>query len=138
MIVKVFVIVAVLAGLGLNSLNAASALGIDTKEWTDPSKEMVAQVEALEAATAAMAKGEKPQVALQATIDKIRELADKSNDKDALFSMGFLIQQSNQQNALAEATAYYQKAAELGQLQAMNNYGFILAGSGQDLSLIHI
>ncbi len=134
MIVKVFVIVAVLAGLGLNSLNAASALGIDTKEWTDPSKEMVAQVEALEAATAAMAKGEKPQVALQATIDKIRELADKSNDKDALFSMGFLIQQSNQQNALAEATAYYQKAAELGQLQAMNNYGFILAGSGQDVA----
>ena len=59
---------------------------------------------------AAMAKGEKPAVELQDAIDKIRELADKGEDKDALFAMGFLIQQSNQQNALPEAMTFYEKA----------------------------
>ncbi len=111
----------------------ASALGLDTAEWTDPSPEVVAQVEAMEAAMAAAAKGESPEVTLQQAIDKIRELADKGNDKDAIFAIGFLTQQSQQQNALAEAMTYYKRAADLGQLQAMNNYGFILAGSTQEV-----
>lgn len=113
---------------------AAAALGLDTKEWIQPSDEVVAQVQAMEEAIAAMAKGEAPKVPLQESVDKIRELADKGNDKDAQFSMGVLIQQSNAQNALAEALAYYKKAADQGHLQAMNNYGFIVAGSGQDVA----
>lgn len=113
---------------------AAAALGLDTKEWTKPSDEVVAQVQAMEEAISAMAKGEAPKVPLQESVDKIRELADKGNDKDAQFSMGVLIQQSNAQNALAEALAYYKKAADQGHLQAMNNYGFIIAGSGQDVA----
>ncbi len=111
----------------------ASALGLDTAEWTDPSPEVVAQVEAMEAAIAAAAKGESPEVTLQQAIDRIRELADKGNDKDAIFAIGFLAQQSQQQNALAEAMGYYRRAADLGQLQAMNNYGFLLAGSTQEV-----
>jgi TPR repeat protein len=114
-------------------ITAAAALGLDTKEWTSPSAEVVAQVQAMETALAAMAKGETPEVTVQQAIDKVRELADKGNDKDAQFSMGLLLQQSNQQESLPEALAYYEKAANQGQLQAMNNYGFILAGSTQDL-----
>jgi TPR repeat protein len=133
MILKTFFLVVTMSALGLQSAFAASALGLSTDEWTNPSAEMVAQVEAMEAAMAAMAKGEKPAVELQDAIDKIRELADKGEDKDALFAMGFLIQQSNQQNALPEAMTFYEKASKLGQLQAMNNYGFILAGSAQEL-----
>lgn len=109
----------------------ATALGLDTAEWVSPSKEAVAQVEAMEAAMAAMAKGEMPAVTLQQAIDRMRGLAEEKNDKDALFSIGFLAQQSQQPNALDEAMKYYRRAADLGQLQAMNNYGFILAGSGQ-------
>jgi TPR repeat protein len=90
----------------------------------------------MEAAMAAMAKGETPKVTLQQAIDKIRELADKDNDKDALFSMGFLSQQSQGQNALAEAMTFYKRAADLGQLQAMNNYGFILASSSQEVEKV--
>lgn len=134
MIVRTFFLVAAVFALTLNSLVAASALGLNTEEWSDPSKEMVALVGAMESATAAMAKGEKPEVDLQGLIDRIRGLADKGNDKDALFAMGFLIQQSNQPNAIAEASSYYRKAAELGQLQAMNNYGFLLVGSGADVA----
>lgn len=133
MILKTFFLAVTMSALGLQTAVAASALGLDTDEWTNPSAEMVAQVEAMEAAMAAMAKGETPAVDLQSSIDKIRELADKGEDKDALFAMGFLIQQSNQQNALAEAVGFYEKASKLGQLQAMNNYGFILAGSAQEL-----
>ena len=133
MILKTFFLAVTMSALGLHAAVAASALGLSTEEWTNPSAEMVAQVEAMEAAMAALAKGEKPAVDLQSAIDKIRELADKGEDKDALFAMGFLIQQSNQQNALPEAMAYYEKASKLGQLQAMNNYGFILAGSAQEL-----
>lgn len=114
----------------------AAALGIDTKEWTNPSAEVVAQVEAMETAMASMAKGETPAVTLQQAIDKIRQLADTGNDKDALFAMGFLSQQSQGQNALAEAMGYYKRAADLGQLQAMNNYGFILASSGQEVEKV--
>lgn len=117
----------------LQAATAASALGLSTEEWTDPSAEMVARVETMEATMAAMAKGEKPAVELQDSINAIRVLADKGEDKDALFAMGFLLQQSNQPNALPEAMAYYEKALKLGQLQAMNNYGFLLAGSNQDL-----
>jgi len=133
MILKTFFVAVTMSALALNAAVAASALGLNTEEWSDPSKAMVAQVAAMETAMAAMAKGEKPAVELQASIDQIRALAEKGEDKDALFAMGFLIQQSNQQNALAEATGYYEKASKLGQLQAMNNYGFILAGSSQEL-----
>lgn len=134
MIVKSFLLAACFSALTLVQAQAASALGIDTTEWTNPSAEAVAQIEAMETAMAAMAKGETPGVTLQQAIDKIRELAEQGNDKDALFSMGFLMQQSQQQNALAEAMAYYKRAADLGQLQAMNNYGFILAGSSQEIA----
>lgn len=133
MIVRTLFLAAVLSALGLQAVSAASALGLSTEEWVDPSPEMIAQVEAMEAAMTAMAKGEKPAVDLQTSIDTIRALADKGTDKDALFAMGFLIQQSNQPNALPEAMAYYDKASKLGQLQAMNNYGFILASSNQNL-----
>ena len=114
-------------------ITAAAALGLDTKEWTSPSAEVVAQVQAMETALAAMAKGETPEVTVQQAIEKVRNLADKENDRDAQFAMGLLLQQSNQENSLPEALAYYQKSSEQGQLQAMNNYGFILAGSNQDL-----
>lgn len=134
MIAKPFLIAACFSALTLVHAQAASALGIDTKEWSNPNPEVVAQVEAMETAMAAMAKGETPAVTLQQAIDKIRDLADKGNDKDALFAMGFLMQQSQQQNALAEAMTYYKRAADLGQLQAMNNYGFILAGSSQEVA----
>jgi len=133
MIQKTLFLAVTLSALSLHNAVAASALGLSTDEWTKPSAEMVAHIEAMEAAMAAMAKGEKPAVDLQGAIDKIRELADKGEDKDALFAMGFLIQQSNQQNALPEAMVYYEKASKLGQLQAMNNYGFILAGSSQEM-----
>lgn len=137
MILKIPLLFAVLAAIVFASAKpafGAAALGLDTAEWSKPSAEVVAQVEAMETAMAAMAKGETPEVTLQQAIDKIRELADKGNDKDALFSMGFLMQQSQQQNALAEAMTYYKRAADLGQLQAMNNYGFILAGNSQDVA----
>ncbi|MBL9156004.1 MAG: sel1 repeat family protein [Verrucomicrobiales bacterium] len=133
MIVKTTLVAAALSAITLVQAMGASALGLNTEEWKKPSAEMVAQVEAMEKAMAAMAKGETPEVTLQQAIDKIRELADKGNDKDALFAMGFLMQQSQQQNALAEAMTYYKRAADAGQLQAMNNYGFILAGSSQEV-----
>jgi TPR repeat protein len=132
MIPKISLLLVLFAVLGASRGDAATALGLDTAEWTKPSAEMVAHVEALEAAIAASSKGEAPVVPLQQSIDKIRELAEAGKDKDALFSMGVLIQQSNQPNAAAEANAYYKKAADLGQLQGMNNYGFILAASNQD------
>lgn len=133
MIVKTTLVAAALSAITLVQAMGASALGLNTEEWKNPSAEMVAQVEAMEKAMAAMAKGETPEVTLQQAIDKVRELADTGNDKDALFAMGFLMQQSQQQNALTEAMAYYKRAADAGQLQAMNNYGFILAGSSQEV-----
>ena len=136
MIVKTTLVAAALSALTLVQAIGASALGLNTEEWEKPSPEMVAQVEAMEAAMAAMAKGETPKVTLQQAIDKVRELADKDNDKDALFSMGFLSQQSQGQNALAEAMTFYKRAADLGQLQAMNNYGFILASSSQEVEKV--
>lgn len=132
MIPKILLLLTLLIALGSARADAAVALGLDTAEWSKPSAEMVAHVEALEAAIAASAKGETPAVPLQQSIDQIRALAEGGKDKDALFAMGVLIQQSNQPNAAAEASAYYKKAADLGQLQGMNNYGFILAASTQD------
>lgn len=133
MILKTTLLAATATVLSFAQAMGAAALGLNTEEWKNPSPEMVAQVEAMEKAMAAMAKGEKPEVTLQQAIDKVRELADKGNDKDALFAMGFLMQQSQQQNALTEAMTFYKRAADLGQLQAMNNYGFILAGSSQEV-----
>lgn len=135
MIPKILLLITLLVALGTVRSEAAVALGLDTDEWSKPSAEMVAHVEALEAAIAASAKGEAPAVPLQQSIDKIRALAEAGTDKDALFAMGVLIQQSNQPNAAAEASAYYKKAADLGQLQGMNNYGFILAASNQDAAI---
>jgi TPR repeat protein len=133
MIVKTTLVAAALSAITLVQAMGAAALGLNTEEWKNPSAEMVAQVEAMEKAMAAMAKGETPEVTLQQAIDKVRDLADKGNDKDAIYAMGFLMQQSQQQNALAEAMTYYKRAADAGQLQAMNNYGFILAGSSQEV-----
>ena len=113
-----------------------AALGLDTAEWSKPSADMTNQVQALADATAAAAKGEQPKVPLQETINKIKDLADKSNDKDAQFAMGLFLQQSNQQGALDQAVTYYKKAADNGQLQAMNNYGFIIAASTQDVAKV--
>lgn len=133
MILKTIFLIVAVSILAVAPSRAASALGLDTAEWTNPSAEVVAQVEAMEAAIAAAARGESPQATLQQAIDKIRELADKGNDKDAIFAIGFLTQQSQQPNALAQAMSYYKRAADLGQLQAMNNYGFLLAGSTQEV-----
>lgn len=132
MILRTICLAVALSAFVTSVSQGAAALGIDTKEWVNPNPEVVAQVEAMETAMAAMAKGEVPAVTLQQAIDKIRDLADNGNDKDALFSMGFLSQQSQGQNALSEAMKYYKRAADLGQLQAMNNYGFLLANSSQD------
>ncbi len=136
MIVKTTLVAAALSALTLIQAMGASALGLNTAEWNKPSAEMVAQVEAMETAMAAMAKGETPKVTIQQAIDKVRELADKGNDKDAQFAMGFLMQQSQGQDALSQALTYYKRAADQGQLQAMNNYGFILAGSSQEVEKV--
>lgn len=111
-----------------------SALGLNTDEWTSPSSAMVSQVQSLSDALASAAKGEQPKVTVQDTINKIKELADYQNDKDAQFAMGFFLQQSNQPGGLDQALAYYKKAAASGQLSAMNNYGFILAAAAQDVA----
>lgn len=111
-----------------------SALGLNTDEWTSPTPAMVAQVQSLADALSAAAKGEQPKVTVQDTINKIKELADYGNDKDAQFAMGFFLQQSNQPGGVDQALAYYKKAAANGQLNAMNNYGFILAAAAQDVA----
>jgi TPR repeat protein len=46
--------------------------------------------------------------------------------------MGLIMQRSNQQGALADVLDYYDRAAKGGQLQAMNNHGFLLAGTSTD------
>ena len=71
MIVKSSLVIAALSALSLAQALGASALGLNTAEWKEPSAEMVAQVEAMETAMAAMAKGETPAVTLQQAIDKI-------------------------------------------------------------------
>lgn len=119
--------------LALKLAAMAAALGLDTSEWNSPSPEITAQVQALENLQKAAAQGTAAQEGstLQDVVNKIKELADKG-DKDAQFSMGLFLQQSNQQGALQQALDYYDKAAKQGQLQAMNNYGFIVAASTQD------
>ncbi len=109
-----------------------SALGLNTDEWVKPSSAMVAQVQAISDAMAAAARGEQPKTSLQESINAIKDLADKGNDKDAQFAMGLILQQSNQSGALEQALDYYKKAADSGQLHAMNNWGFISAASSQD------
>lgn len=115
-----------------------AALGLDTAEWKSPSAAMVQNVQALADAQAAAAKGEQPPAgkSLQDTINNIKTLAD-AGDKDAQFAMGLFFQQSTQQNqnALPQAQEYYKKAADQGQLQAMNNYGFLIAASTQDAAV---
>jgi len=105
---------------------------LNTDEWTNPSPAIVAQVQAISDAMAAAAKGEQPKTPLQETITKIKDLADSGKDKDAQFAMGLFLQQSNQQGAIDQAVEYYKKAADSGQLHAMNNWGFIVAASSQD------
>jgi len=109
-----------------------SALGLNTDEWDKPSPAIVAQVQAISDAMAAAAKGEQPKTTLQDAINAIKDLADKNNDKDAQFSMGLFLQQSNQPGSVEQALEYYKKAAASGQLHAMNNWGFITAASTQD------
>ena len=119
--------------LSLKMAAMAAALGLDTTEWSSPSPAMTEQVTALETLQAKAAKGEAQEgPGLQEIINKIKDLADKNNDKDAQFAMGLFLQQSNGQGAMEQAVGYYKKAADNGQLQAMNNYGFLLAGNTQE------
>ena len=112
--------------LSLKMAAMVAALGLDTAEWKNPSSEMTAEVQALADLQKKAASGETPTESLQEEINKIKGLADKG-DKDAQFAMGLFLQQSNAQGSLPQALEYYKKAADNGQLQAMNNYGFIVA-----------
>jgi len=118
--------------LSLHLTAMVSALGLNTDEWTKPSPAIVTEVQALSDAIASASKGESPKVPVEGTINKIKDLADKSNDKDAQFAMGLFLQQSKQAGAMEQAVEYYKKAAASGQLHAMNNWGFIIAASSQD------
>ncbi|TLD69841.1 sel1 repeat family protein [Phragmitibacter flavus] len=112
----------------------AAALGLNTSEWKNPSPDMVAQVEKLEKALADIAdtqKAEAVQTELNAAYTAIRELAEKG-DKDAQYAMGLLSRQSNQEGAVEQSVRYFELAAKQGQLQAMNNYGTLLATSSRD------
>jgi len=117
--------------LSLKLAAMVAALGLDTAEWTKPSAEMENEVKALAELQKNAASGQTPTESLQEEINKIKALADKG-DKDAQFAMGLFLQQSNAQGSLPQALEYYKKAADNGQLQAMNNYGFIVAASTQD------
>jgi TPR repeat protein len=112
--------------LSLKMAAMVAALGLDTAEWKSPSSDMVNEVQALADLQKKAANGETPTESLQEEINKIKGLADKG-DKDAQFAMGLFLQQSNAQGSLPQALEYYKKAADNGQLQAMNNYGFIVA-----------
>jgi TPR repeat protein len=112
----------------------AAALGLNTSDWKNPSPDMVAQVEKLEKALADIAdtqKAEAVQAELNAAYGAIRALAEKG-DKDAQYSMGILTRQSNQEGAAEQSLKFFELAAKQGQLQAMNNYGTLLATSGRD------
>jgi TPR repeat protein len=110
----------------------ASALGLNTAEWIKPSEGMKAQVQKLEDAIKMAGKQEKAdemQKMLNEATGEIKKLAD-SGDKDAQFSMGLLL--SNQQGQADKVVEYYTSAAKQGQLQAMNNLGYITAASSRE------
>jgi len=112
----------------------AAAMGLNTAEWSKPSKEMVDTVQKLETAMGNITDSSKAgdvQATVTDALKKITELAD-AGDKDAQYSVGLLSQQSGQQGGVEQAMKYYGLAAKQGQLQAMNNYGFILAASSRD------
>ena len=106
--------------LSLKMAAMVAALGLDTAEWKNPSADMTAEVQALADLQKKAASGQTPTESLQEEINKIKALADKG-DKDAQFAMGLFLQQSNAQGSLPQALEYYKKAADNGQLQAMNN-----------------
>lgn len=120
--------------INLKVVAMVAALGLNTAEWNKPSKEMEAQVQKLADAVSDISQGkaDKQNGAVNETIASIKNLADKNNDKDAQYAVGYFLQQSNQQGSLEQALEYYKKAALQEQLQAMNNYGFILAASGRE------
>ncbi len=110
----------------------ASALGLNTAEWNKPSDAMKAQVQNLEDAIKLVGKQEeadKMQKALNDASTEIKKLAD-SGDKDAQFAMGLLL--SNQQGQMEKVVEYYTAAAKQGQLQAMNNLGYITAAASRE------
>ncbi len=120
--------------INLKVVALVAALGLNTAEWSKPSKEMEAQVQKLADTVSDISQGkaDKQSGAVNEVITNIKNLADKNNDKDAQYAVGYFLQQSNQQGSLEQALEYYKKAALQDQLQAMNNYGFILAASGRD------
>jgi len=110
----------------------ASALGLNTADWIKPSEGIVAQVQKIEDALKLIGKQEKAdemQKALNEASTDIKKLAD-SGDKDAQFAMGLLL--SNQQGQADKVVEYYTAAASKGQLQAMNNLGYITAASSRE------
>jgi TPR repeat protein len=111
-----------------------AALGLDTKEWKNPSQAMVGDVQKLADSMSNVGKpgeSDKVQGAINETLKDIQKLAE-GGDKDALFALGLFTQQQKEQGALEKAMEYYKKAADKGQLQAMNNLGFLIAGSSKD------
>ncbi len=111
----------------------ASALGLNTSEWVSPSPQMESQVQKLEDAMKEISKGnaDKVQESINVAIKGIQELADKG-DKDAQYAIGLFLSQSKEQGALEKVLENYSKAANQGQVQAMNNLGFIIAGSSKE------
>ena len=111
----------------------ASALGLNTSEWVKPSSQMEAQVQKLEDTMKEIGKGKADQIqdSISATVKDIQALADKG-DKDAQYAIGLFLSQSKEQGALEKVLDYYAKAANQGQIQAMNNLGFIIAGSSKE------
>lgn len=110
----------------------ASALGLNTEDWIKPSDGMKTQVQKLEDAIKLVGKQEKAdemQKMLNDASTEIKKLAD-SGDKDAQFAMGLLL--SNQQGQMEKVVEYYTAAAKQGQLQAMNNLGYITAASSRE------
>ncbi len=110
----------------------ASALGLNTAEWSNPSDGMKAQVQKLENAIKLVGKQEKAdemQKDLNDASEEIKKLAD-AGDKDAQFAMGLLL--SNQQGQMEKVVEYYTAASKQNQLQAMNNLGYIIAASSRE------
>ncbi|MEI6535003.1 MAG: tetratricopeptide repeat protein [Verrucomicrobiaceae bacterium] len=112
----------------------ASALGLNTSEWAKPvSPQVEAQVQKLEDTMKEIGKGKADQIqeSINTTVKAIQELADKG-DKDAQYAVGLFLSQSKEQGTLEKVLDYYGKAAAQGQLQAMNNLGFIIASSSKE------